>query len=91
MSFWSTLGNIGKGILNAVPVVGPAITGAISANQSRKNVQDTIAHQRQMQEYEWSKNLEMWNLQNEYNSPSAQMERFKEAGLNPNLIYGPGS
>lgn len=32
--------------------------------------------------------LEMWNLQNEYNHPSAQMARLREAGLNPNLIYG---
>lgn len=32
--------------------------------------------------------LKDWNLQNEYNSPAAQMERFKAAGLNPNLIYG---
>lgn len=29
-----------------------------------------------------------WNRMNEYNSPAAQMERFKEAKLNPNLIYG---
>jgi hypothetical protein len=33
----------------------------------------------------------MWNKQNEYNLPSAQMERFKQAGLNPNLIYGQGN
>lgn len=26
-----------------------------------------------------------------YDSPSAQMQRFKDAGLNPNLIYGGGS
>lgn len=26
--------------------------------------------------------------QNEYNSPLAQMQRFRDAGLNPNLIYG---
>lgn len=32
--------------------------------------------------------LKDWNLQNEYNSPAAQMERFRAAGLNPNLIYG---
>jgi len=32
--------------------------------------------------------LSDWNLQNEYNSPAAQMQRFKDAGLNPNLIYG---
>jgi hypothetical protein len=29
-----------------------------------------------------------WNRQNQYNSPEAQMTRFKEAGLNPHLIYG---
>jgi hypothetical protein len=29
-----------------------------------------------------------WNMQNAYNSPSQQMQRYKEAGLNPNLIYG---
>lgn len=29
-----------------------------------------------------------WQMQNEYNSPAAQMQRFREAGLNPNLIYG---
>lgn len=29
--------------------------------------------------------------QEQYNSPQAQMERFKAAGLNPNLIYGQGT
>lgn len=29
-----------------------------------------------------------WAMVNEYNSPRAQMQRFQEAGLNPNLIYG---
>lgn len=33
----------------------------------------------------------MWDVQNQYNSPMAQMQRFKEAGLNPNLIYGQGN
>lgn len=28
-----------------------------------------------------------WERQNAYNSPAQQMQRFKEAGLNPNLIY----
>lgn len=36
-------------------------------------------------------NLQMWKMQNEYNSPAKQMERYREAGLNPNLIYGNGS
>ena len=32
--------------------------------------------------------LEDWNRENAYNSPAAQMQRYREAGLNPNLIYG---
>lgn len=34
--------------------------------------------------------LSDWTMQNEYNAPSAQMERLKAAKLNPNLIYGTG-
>lgn len=59
-------------------------------------------HQYQMTDYLYSKDLEqwnrqnewnlsMWNKQNEYNSPAQQMARYKAAGLNPNLIYGQGS
>jgi len=29
-----------------------------------------------------------WDMQNAYNSPASQMQRYKDAGLNPNLIYG---
>lgn len=32
-----------------------------------------------------------WKMQNEYNHPSAQMARLREAGLNPNLVYGKGA
>lgn len=32
-----------------------------------------------------------WSMQNQYNSPAAQMERLKAAGLNPNLVYGNGA
>ena len=30
----------------------------------------------------------MWNLQNQYNTPSAMMQRYKDAGLNPFLVNG---
>lgn len=42
-------------------------------------------------ELEYQRNLEKWQMENEYNSPAAQMQRYQEAGLNPNLIYGTGS
>lgn len=38
---------------------------------------------------DWKKSL--WEENNKYNTPSAQMTRFKEAGLNPHLIYGKGT
>lgn len=36
-------------------------------------------------------NLKDWEMQNAYNSPAAQMQRLKEAGLNPHLVYGTGA
>lgn len=33
-------------------------------------------------------NIDQWQRENDYNSPTAQMARFRAAGLNPNLIYG---
>lgn len=53
------------------------------ANWNMQNERDDQVWNRQ-NDY----NLKMWQMQNEYNSPAAQMARYKEAGLNPNLIYG---
>lgn len=36
-------------------------------------------------------NMKFWEMQNKYNTPKNQMSRLKDAGLNPNLIYGNGS
>jgi len=48
----------------------------------------TFAANYLMKQQEQAYNLQLWNLNNEYNSPAAQMSRFLDAGLNPNLIYG---
>ncbi len=45
--------------------------------------QTNIALANQAREHD----VDMWNRQNEYNTPQMQMQRLKEAGLNPNLIY----
>lgn len=39
----------------------------------------------------YKRGIEQWNRENAYNSPTAQMERLKQAGLNPNLVYGGGA
>lgn len=45
----------------------------------------------ELAKYQYEKNLEMWNRQNEYNTPLAQRKRLIEAGLNPGLMYGNGT
>jgi len=84
MSFW-------KGLVKSIPIVGPLVGGAIDAAQSRKNVKDTIRHQKEMAQTAYDNDLQMWERQNAYNAPTMQMERLKEAGLNPNLVYGTGA
>lgn len=68
--------------------LGNSISGAIT---SKRNTDRTIRANRELAEYAYSKDLEMWNRQNLYNSPEAQMSRLKGAGLNPNLVYGTGA
>ena len=46
---------------------------------------------KQMAELSYQHDLDMWNKNNEYNTPANQMKRYTDAGLNPNLIYGNGS
>lgn len=50
-----------------------------------------IQFQKEVNQQNQDWNLDMWNRTNEYNSPIMQMQRWKEAGLNPHLIYGQGS
>lgn len=69
---------------------GSVINGALgffgqqSANKTNlKIARETNAANRANQEYQNEWNLDMWNKQNEYNSPAAQRQRLEAAGLNP--------
>lgn len=44
--------------------------------------------QQEIMKYQSELSEDAWNKQNEYNSPLSQMQRYRDAGLNPNLIYG---
>lgn len=48
-------------------------------------------HEREMYERQLADSRQNWSMENQYNSPEAQMQRLKEAGLNPNLVYGNGA
>lgn len=47
-----------------------------------------IAQQDRQAREAYERQIDFWNMQNEYNSPSAQVERLKQAGLNPGAVLG---
>lgn len=57
-------------------------------NVNRQIAADANAANMRIAQYQNKWNLEQWNRENEYNSPTQQMARYREAGLNPALIYG---
>jgi hypothetical protein len=75
----STTALIGAGI-SALSAGG---TAAATGAQNRKS----RAFSREMYQQQKADNIQFWNMQNEYNSPTAQMARLKGAGLNPNMLY----
>lgn len=64
------------------------ISSSINAIANAATAKQQFKYDQQLQEQQNKFNLDMWNLQNEYNSPSSQMQRFVDAGLSPNLAYG---
>lgn len=70
------LGNLG----------GSVAGGLFSANQAKKN----RAFQERMYNKQYQDSIDFWKMQNEYNLPSAQLERLRQANLNPLLMYGEG-
>lgn len=81
-------------IAGAASLAGAGISAAGSSKLNKKTMKFN-AEQADIQR-KWSEkmyndanawNLEMWNKENEYNTPEAQMQRLRDAGLNP-LYYG---
>jgi hypothetical protein len=71
-------GNLLRGISGGIPGLLTSAASSIISNIGAKRRQQTAD----------DKNIEFWKMQNQYNTPAAQMQRLKDAGLNPNLIYG---
>lgn len=87
------------------PITGSAIIGGAASlignifgsrsNSSTNKTNLKIAQMNnefneRMMEKQMAYNTEMWNKQNEYNTPSSQVNRLRDAGLNPYLMMGQG-
>lgn len=78
-------------LIPAIMAAGQVVSQLFSNRAQKKSQERTNLANMEMARYSYNRDLEMWNKQNAYNSPSAQMSRYSEAGLNPNLIYSQGS
>lgn len=67
------------------------IGGMFNGYSQRSAVKEANKGNMELAKYQNARNIELWNANNEYNTPGAQMGRLQEAGLNPNLVYGSGS
>lgn len=82
-------------IIPVVTAIAGAITTAVQNKKNRQATEDANEAQRRFaeetmqQQREWA--LEDWERVSEFNSPEQQMNRLRQAGLNPNLVYGKGA
>lgn len=74
-----------------VAAVGGIVSNALNISNQNKQNQNSQRHSWEMYAQQRRDAMSDWNMQNAYNDPSAQMARLKEAGLNPNLVYGNGA
>lgn len=72
-------------IIGAAATIGSTAFNAGSAAKTNRQSRKFAVEQYQ---YQRADALSDYERQNAYNSPSAQMQRLREAGLNPNLMYG---
>lgn len=88
MQFGSGLSGVASAGLGMLGGIGGMIQGRKNRKLARQLQQQQLDWQREENKLAFDRSVEMWNMQNAYNSPSAQMARLQEAGLNPNLAYG---
>ena len=97
MSFLKKLGGFLGSAVNST-IAGPLVSGVTGLLGSSSA--DRRAEKENQKNREWNLmlaekanqwNIEQWNRENAYNSPTQQKERLLSAGLNPSLIGGASS
>lgn len=71
--------------------LGQVAAQSMALSEDKHAMKRQFGYQMEMAKWQNDINRENWQMQNEYNSPAAQMARLQEAGLNPNLVYNGGS
>ena len=78
-------GAVGQGAAGAA---ASGIVGSLFGIGSRRKA---YHRSKKLMDKRFDMDKQMWDYQNAYNTPAAQMKRLKQAGLNPALMYGQGN
>ena len=91
-------GSVVPGVGTAIGAIGGAAVSAIGnwfGNRSNRKAarkaferESKFAREERLAQQQWIE--QMYEKNNSYNSPAAQMRRLKDAGLNPDLMYSRG-
>lgn len=79
------------GVSTLVDGIGEIFNSSAQYKTSKRNTDRTIQANWDLANLKYKKDLEQWYRENEYNAPDEQMRRLRNAGLNPNLVYGTGT
>lgn len=78
--------------------IGGLFSSSEQADAQREANATNLQIAKENREWQTQENLlnrnwqeKMWNAENQYNTPSAMMQRYREAGLNPYLVQKDGS
>jgi len=77
--------------LAGIGAISGAQSGALSAITGMANNAVQMAYNERQYKRQRRDNIDFWNMQNAYNTPQAQMQRYEAAGLNKNLVVGQGN
>lgn len=82
---------IASGVVGAVSA-GTQLAATKYTNDTNYRIaRENMGWQQQENERAFQRELQMWDMQNQYNSPESQRRRLEEAGYNAMLMQGSGS
>lgn len=78
-------------VIPLLAIAGGVVSSLINKSSQTQSIEQQNRANMELAQYQFEQNKQMWNMQNQYNAPYAQMQRLVQAGLNPNMVYGSGS
>ncbi|WGL31483.1 DNA pilot protein [Dipodfec virus UOA04_Rod_1109] len=70
--------------LTLAPLAGSLFNGIFGANSAKQQYKNQV----KLMNLQYQHQIDFWNMNNEYNTPSAQMQRYEDAGVNPYVALG---